>query len=424
MSFTSGSGIIYASFDRFPSPKGAAVHIRAFVEALGRAFGGVDLLALRDDSTPGVAPLPLAEGVTYHPLEARGRDLVAQALSFRSHLAAWWRGRPRAAVVHVRSIFEGYPVALAKESLTDALVFEVNGLPSIELKYHHPDVADDVELLRKLVAQEDACIARADLLVTPSAVTAEYLVARGAEASRVRVIPNGADLEVFRHAPPRAPDAARPVRLLYSGTMTSWQGVHHALEACRLLRRELPTVLTLVGPLRRHQRRTLLDRCGDLLLEGAVELLEPMPQEALAALHHACDAVLVPLPVNDRNCVQGCCPLKLLEAMASGTPVIASNLPVVRSLAEPDEAMLIRPGSPKAIAEAVKALRADVDLGRALSARARARVERDFSWEQSREALVRAYETSFGLKRRERDGTPSVARVEPPADTRRGAVGM
>ncbi|MCP3102607.1 glycosyltransferase family 4 protein [Myxococcus sp. K15C18031901] len=403
MAFTSGaSGIIYASFDRFPAPKGAAVHIRAFVEALGAAFGGVDLVALRDAATTPLGAQPLAQGVTYHPLEARGRDLVAQALSFRSHLAAWWRGRPRASVVHVRSIFEGYPLALAKESLTDALVFEVNGLPSIELKYHHPDVADDVELLRKLEVQEDTCIARADLLVTPSAVTAEYLVTRGAQASRVRVIPNGADLEVFRYAPPRATEPGRPVRLLYSGTMTSWQGVHHAIEACRLLRRELPTVLTLVGPLRRHQRRALMDRCGDLLLEGAVELLEPLPQDALAALHHDCDAVLVPLPVNDRNCVQGCCPLKLLEAMASGTPVIASNLPVVRDIAGPDEVMLIRPGAPKAIAEAVKALRANVDLGPALSARARARVERDFSWTQAREALVRTYETTFGLKRLER----------------------
>ena len=42
----SSSGIIYASFDRFPAPKGAAVHIRAFVEALSRAFGGLDLLAI------------------------------------------------------------------------------------------------------------------------------------------------------------------------------------------------------------------------------------------------------------------------------------------------------------------------------------------------------------------------------------------
>lgn len=396
----SGTGIVYASFDRFPAPKGAAVHIRAFVESLGEAFGGVDLLALRDGSTASTAPVALAEGVTYHPLEARGRDLVEQALSFRSHLAAWWRGRPRAKVVHVRSIFEGYPVARRKEALTDALVFEVNGLPSIELKYHYPDVAEDAELLRKLVAQEDLCIARADLLVTPSEVTAEYLVKqRGADAGRVRVIPNGVDLDVFRYAPPRAPEADRPVRLLYSGTMTSWQGVHHAIEACRLLRREVPTVLTLVGPLRRHGRRALLDRCGDLLLEGAVELLEPLPQEALARLHHQCDAVLVPLPVNDRNCVQGCCPLKLLEAMATGTPVVASNLPVVRTLAGPDEVMLIRPGSAKAIAEAVKALRADAALGPALSARARARVERDFPWSRAREALVGAYEEAFGMAR-------------------------
>ncbi|MFP2930586.1 glycosyltransferase family 4 protein [Pyxidicoccus sp. 3LG] len=393
----SGTGIVYASFDRFPAPKGAAVHIRAFVEALGAAFGGVDLLALRDGNTPSTAPVALAEGVTYHPLEARGRDLVEQALSFRSHLAAWWRGRPRAAVVHVRSIFEGYPVARRKEALTDALVFEVNGLPSIELKYHHPDVADDLELMRKLVAQEDLCISRADLLVTPSEVTAEYLVKRGADAGRVRVIPNGVDLDVFRYAPPRAPEAGRPVRLLYSGTMTSWQGVHHAIEACRLLRRDLPTVLPLVGPLRRNGRRALMDRCGDLLLEGAVELLEPLPQAELARLHHECDVALVPLPVNDRNCVQGCCPLKLLEAMAAGTPVVASNLPVVRTLAGPDEVLLIRPGSAKAIAEAVKSLRADPALGPALSAQARARVERDFPWSRARAALVSAYQESFGM---------------------------
>ncbi|WP_226994088.1 glycosyltransferase family 4 protein [Myxococcus hansupus] len=394
------TGIVYASFDRFPSPKGAAVHIRAFVEALGAAFGHVDLVALRDSSTSPTGPLALTEGVTYHPLESRGKDLVAQALSFRSHLAEWWRGRPRAAVVHVRSIFEGYPVACRKEALTEALVFEVNGLPSIELKYHYPDVADDAELLRKLVAQEDVCLSRADLLLTPSEVTAEYLVtARGVEASRVKVIPNGADLEVFRYAPPRAPEPGRPVRLLYSGTMTSWQGVHHAIEACRLLRREVPTVLTLVGPLRRHAKRALLDRCGDLLLEGAVELLEPLPQVELAALHHACDVVLVPLPVNDRNCVQGCCPLKLLEAMATGTPVVASNLPVVRTLAEPDEVMLIRPGSAKAIAEAVKALLADPTLGPALSAKARARVERDFPWSRAGEALVRVYEERLGMAR-------------------------
>lgn len=393
----SSSGIVYASFDRFPAPKGAAVHIRAFVEALGAAFGPVDLVAIGD--APDAPPPALGPNVTYHPLGARGKDLVAQALTFRSHLGAWWHGRPRAKVVHVRSIFEGYPIARRKASLTEALVYEVNGLPSIELKYHHPDVADDAELLRKLLAQEAVCLQAADLLVTPSAVTAEYLVSQGADPRRLRVIPNGVDLDVFRHAPPRAPEPGRPLRMLYSGTMTAWQGVHHALDACRLLRRDLPVVLTLVGPLRKHARRALLDRCGDLLLQGAVELLEPLPQDALARLHHACDVVLVPLPVNDRNCVQGCCPLKLLEAMATGTPVVVSDLPVVRALAEATQAYRVRPGSPKAIAEAVKDLASNPALGAALSANARTRVERDFPWGHAQQALVNAYADDLGIAR-------------------------
>nr|WP_304503950.1 glycosyltransferase family 4 protein [Corallococcus sp. AS-1-12] len=217
-------------------------------------------------------------------------------------------------------------------------------------------------------------------------------------------------MDVFRHAPPRPPEAGRPFRMLYSGTMTAWQGVHHAIEACRLLRRDLPVTLTLVGPLRKHARRALLDRCGDLVLQGAVEILEPLPQEELARLHHACDVVLVPLPVNDRNCVQGCCPLKLLEAMATGTPVVVSDLPVTRALAEATEAYRIRPGSPKAIAEAVRDLIAHPALGASLSANARARVERDFPWGRAQEALVNAYSDDLGIARvSTRDNTAASA---------------
>nr|WP_302052622.1 glycosyltransferase family 4 protein [Corallococcus exiguus] len=200
------------------------------------------------------------------------------------------------------------------------------------------------------------------------------------------------------------------MRLLYSGTMTAWQGVHHAIEACRILRRDLPVTLTLVGPLRKHARRALLDRCGDLVLQGAVEILEPLPQEELARLHHACDVVLVPLPVNDRNCVQGCCPLKLIEAMATGTPVVVSDLPVVRALAEATEAYRVRPGSPKAIAEAVKDLIAHPALVAAMSANARARVERDFPWGRAQEALVNAYSDDLGIARvSTRDNTAASA---------------
>ena len=144
-----------------------------------------------------------------------------------------------------------------------------------------------------------------------------------------------------------------------------------------------------------------------------MELLDAMPQAELARLHQACDAVLVPLPPNDRNLVQGCCPLKLLEAMASGTPVVASDLPVVRAVAEHGtEVWLVRPGSPKAIAEGVRTLRADPALRLRLSQGGRARIERDFTWARACESLVGAYEEAFG---RRRDSTRWSASASEPA---------
>ena len=50
-----------------------------------------------------------------------------------------------------------------RERLGAPLVFEINGLPSIELKYHYPDVDDDKILMDKLRSQEDLCMKVADL---------------------------------------------------------------------------------------------------------------------------------------------------------------------------------------------------------------------------------------------------------------------
>ncbi len=395
--------IVYASFDRFWAPKGASIHIDAFTQALARAYGGLDLVTiapLDPDAGRIAAPRPVAPtlrgDVRHWPLDIRGRDLIARVAHFRAQLWAWWAERGPVDVAHFRSIFEGYPLARRKAEVARRIVYEVNGLPSIELKYHYPDVADDRELIDKLRAQEDVCIAAADLLVTPSAVTAALLVARGASPDRVAVIENGVDLDVFTYRAPEGP----PRRWLYTGTMTSWQGVFAALEALRLYRRDHEARLTLVGPVRKAVRRRIEARCAEEGLEGAVDLLEPVDQSALAALYHAHDVALVPLLPNDRNLEQGCCPLKLIEAMAAGTPVVASDLEVVTQLATPDEeAVIVRAGSPKAIKDGVLRLRDEPRLAQRVSANARARVEARYTWARAGARLVEAYERMSVLAR-------------------------
>ncbi len=158
------------------------------------------------------------------------------------------------------------------------------------------------------------------------------------------MIPNGVDLDVFRERIPPPVDGR--IRLLYAGTMSSWQGVRLTIEAMALLNRDVPATLALAGPARARQERELRELCWELGVADAVQFIGPVDQAALARLHHESDVVLAPLTANDRNLVQGCCPLKILEAMASGTPLVASDLPVVRELARPEvDALLVRPGS-------------------------------------------------------------------------------
>ncbi len=391
--------IVSVSFDRFPAAKGAATHISAFASALGAQFGRVHLLT--------VAPLPeapqwSAAGVVHVPLEANGGTLFERVVSFQSHMWNWWRQqfgangtRPR--VAHIRSIFEGFPIARDKEQFCERLIYEVNALPSIELKYHYPNVAEDRELLQKLREQERSCLTTADRIIVVSEVTRRHLMSRGVEAARIELIRNGADLAVFPYHEPRdwradPPSIERPVRLLYSGTMSSWQGVSYAIEALELLRRDIPAALTLVGPTRPRQRKLLEETAWRLGVSDAVQLLLPVDQPTLAALHAEHDIVLSPLTRCDRNVDQGCCPLKVLEALSSGTPLIASDLEVVRELCQSDEhALLVKPNSGKSIKDAALHLITTPDLAAVLSRAGRQHVEQCFDWRASQRQLGELY---------------------------------
>lgn len=421
---SSEARIAYLSFDRFPSPKGAATHIDAFVRALGARYGGVDLITVPPVPESPEGPLPTwsAPGVRHVPQPADGAHLIERVLHFRTHMQQWLgarlaRRRRPLDVIHVRSVYEGYPLARRKAECCRYLIYEVNGLPSIELKYHYPRVAEDRELLDKLRHQEQVCLEQADRVLTVSQVNARHLVSRGVPEDRIRVIPNGVDLECFRDrpesvgdGPPRADaphnrglpvpaEPQTPLRLLYCGGLAAWQGVQFALEALALYRRDFPAQLKIVGPARPRQRKPLENLAFELGVWEHVEFHHPVPRDELAQLHHQADAILAPLTRNDRNTTQGCCPLKVLEAMACGVPLVASDLEVVRELCTSDrEALLVRPGSGKAIKDALLRLREDPRLGPRIARAARRRVEAEFTWTCAQQRLLAAYEELLAVE--------------------------
>jgi len=387
--------VAYVSFDVVPSHKGAAIHIESFVRALAQAQANkktnrkVELVTVAAQAT--AMTRVNWPNVNHTVLPAVGKTLIDRVLCFQAHLRTWLQGRAFE-TIQVRSIFEGMVIAQNKEQLCRSLIFEVNGMPSIELKYRYPKVADDLELMNKLLVQEQICLETADHIVTPSPITQQYLINRGISAAKIQVIPNGINLSCLSYQPPRPIPTIQILNMLYFGTLSAWQGVELAIEALALYRREHDAQLTIVGPARGQQAEQLMKLARKLGVAEQVHILPAKPQAELTALMHQADVIIAPLKANDRNLVQGCCPMKVLEGMGSGTPMITSNLPVTLSLGENEKHFLaVRPGSAKAIKDAMLRLRTDLALRMRLSREGRSHVVSHYSWERSHQALLQLH---------------------------------
>ena len=82
-------------------------------------------------------------------------------------------------------------------------------------------------------------------------------------------------------------------------------------------------------------------------------------------------------------------PLKLFEYMAAGVPILATDLPSIREvLRHGENAWLIPPGDPKALAEGIRHLLENPELARRLAERARGDVQK-YTWKHRAETILR-----------------------------------
>jgi glycosyltransferase involved in cell wall biosynthesis len=286
---------------------------------------------------------------------------------------------------HVRSIWEGLPLALARRPGGPPLVFELNGLPSIELPSHFARLANEPALLGRLRRQELALMDAADAIVTVSPVQGRCLAELGVPAGKVHLVPNGVDLARF------APAAGEGTpEVLYIGTFAPWQGLVTLLRAFAAV--PPPVRLRLVGPAGKGWAHALDRLAGDLGVRDRVLIQPPVPHALVPELIANARVCVAPLDGGDRNVLQGCCPLKLLEYMASGRAVVASKLPAIEAIATDDvEALLVPPDDPAALAAALRRVLSDPTLARRLGAAGRRRAE-TMGWDKAVCAVLDVYD--------------------------------
>jgi glycosyltransferase involved in cell wall biosynthesis len=379
--------VLYTAFDIVPSPKGASTHILHNIRGLVNSQYEVHLFTPND----GVLPVEdTVEGarVTRVPQDL-SQNFLERAVHFGKTVLAHLTLYPGYDVIHYRNIWDGLAVTQNKKRFGYKTLFEVNGLPSIELKYHYPGI--DSRLLSKIKEQEIATLHLSDAIVCPSNVTRDYIASLGLDRKRVTVIPNGVSPSDFSASPLPSREGRVPV-LLYIGTLADWQGLDVVNKALPRILEKHPVQLRVVGRGRSRQRKLLIKQIRKLGVEENVIIQPAVPHHEVPALIAEADICLAPLGLNDRNVTQGACPIKVLEYMASSRPLIASNMPIVRELVREDvDALLFSPNDPEDLARQVLVLLNDYELSQRLASAATERALTQFTWHQAQKKLIKVY---------------------------------
>lgn len=376
--------ILYAAFDPVPFPKGSGSRIEATVRALAGAGAQVVL------HTP--AQVHLVEGFPTHLegsnidhrlVEITAENFLDRVLHFRRSVELAVKAERFDAAVF-RSPWEGVPILGA----VPLPVYEVHGFPSTELSSHFPAIRNRPEIMDRLIGEENLCLARARLLLTPSQTSRRYLMRRGVHPDKIRVIPNSFDAhEVGDLGPP--PELEGTVRIGYMGTLAPWQGLETLLEALALSRRQGKTYrLVLAGTRKGRWSRRLRELAAHLRLKEVLEFHGPLPKDQLFALLGSCHVLAAPLPDDPRNGMQGCCPIKLLEYMACRRPILSTRIPPVEEiLSDAETACLVPANSASWLARGLERLLSDYEQAKVMAERARERLESHFPRQRFRRQL-------------------------------------
>ncbi len=380
--------ILYTAFDIVPSPKGASTHILHNLRGLVNGGYDVHLITPNDGLLP---PEDTIEGalVTRIPQDL-GQNFLARAVHFGKSVLAHLALHPDYDVVHYRNIWDGFHAAQNKRKFGYKTLFEVNGLPSIELKYHYPGL--DLELLAKIKERELATLHWSDAIICPSRVTRDYIASLGLNRKLVSVIPNGVSSSDFSASPLPSRNGREPI-LLYIGTLADWQGLDVLIKALPKILEQQTVRLHIIGRGRSRQRKMLAKQIRKLGLEEYVIIEPAVPHHEIPALIAGADICVAPLGLNDRNVTQGACPIKVLEYMAAGRPLLASNMPIVRELVREDvDGLLFSPNDPEDLARQAMALLNDFELSKRLAESASERALTRFTWHESQKKLLKVYE--------------------------------
>jgi glycosyltransferase involved in cell wall biosynthesis len=247
-------------------------------------------------------------------------------------------------------------------------------------------------LVRLLGWEEWGCAAVSSRVIVVTEQARKRLGARGVGVGKTTVVMNSPDERVF--GPPRPPvrwpvRESSPLRVLYHGGLAARFGVETLIRAMGLLGTELggsvPAMqLRVCGS---GAERDHLDALAREVAPGRVDVApEPIPFALIPRELERAHIGVVPT-LHD-SFTELLLPVKLLEYVHVGLPVVASRLPCICDhFRDGEDLRMFTPGDPHELAAALRELSLDPAAARERALRATRRL-RPIAWERQRERYL------------------------------------
>lgn len=282
--------------------------------------------------------------------------------------------------------------------LRDAVVFSHDHVPLFFVSFFAPRIFYDVHDYPRRTGLYTRVLQRAVGIAvqTKWKVTA---LARdfGIPAGRVVYWPNGTDIERFdisvsqREARAKLGLPQDKKVVLYSGSLLPWKGVDTLVAAARSLPGD--TAVYIIGGEGRDVERLKA-------LAPDPQTLSPVfvgqrPWAEIPIWLKAADVLILPNTGREEISLRYTSPMKLFEYMASGRPIVASNIPSIREIVDETMAFFATPDDPQSFAEVIQQVFALQEEATRRADRARQTV-RQYTWDVRAAKVISAVRFSSG----------------------------
>ncbi|WP_396278360.1 glycosyltransferase [Glutamicibacter creatinolyticus] len=275
------------------------------------------------------------------------------------------------------------PALIAARRLGIPFMYEVRGLWELTAASANEQWADS-ERFKLAVELETLVATEADQVFAITEEVREELVARGVERERIEILPNAAN--IFQYVPlpserSRAKNHKRPGEYLlgYAGSLVGYEGLDLLVDAIA----ELPESLDHVGVLVAGdgaELAALRSRTERLGLTDRVRFVGRVPNDRVNDYLSIFDAVVCPRKSN--QITELVSPLKPIEAMSAGRPVLGSDVAPIKTLLGTDSSrgLLFKSDDVQSLVEGITYLAENPHIGEDIGRRARQWTVKNRTW--------------------------------------------